>query len=140
MNKKIRNNKGFAIADVAVAVVILLIGISLLATIIYNTYGQIVATNNNALATYYAVEVIEKINSIDYNDETLNGNTITTNDGEILGINIDDKFDVTVNVTKYNTTEGNENKEDIIKIIEVIVEYLDFNVEKTLAIKSLKLV
>jgi len=128
--KKIKSENGFTAMDATISIIIVSLSLALISSIIYNTYTQALSTHKNSMATMYAVEILEKINKLDYNDESLEQNTIISN-GSILGINIDQGYQVNVNI--------NEEKEEFIKKITVIVSYEDENMNKNITIETLKL-
>ena len=137
--KNLRNNKGFTAIDAAIGVVILAIGISALGIIVYNTLNQVDSTQKNSVATFYAVQVLEKINELDYNDVYLaEGTATSTGTNKIIGLNVSEEFTVTLNIQNYNSTAGNTDKQDLIKIIDVTVSYEDNELEKNINIKTLK--
>ena len=137
--KNLKNNKGFTAIDAAIGVVILAIGISALGIIVYNTLNQVDSTQKNSVATFYAVQVLEKINELDYNDVYLaEGTATSTGTNKIIGLNVSEEFTVTLNIQNYNSTAGNTDKQDLIKIIDVTVSYEDNELEKNINIKTLK--
>ena len=137
--KNLRNNKGFTAIDAAIGVMILTIGISALGIIVYNTLNQVNSTQKNSVATFYAVQVLEKINELDYNDVYLaEGTATSTGTNKIIGLNVSEEFTVTLNIQNYNSTAGNTDKQDLIKIIDVTVSYEDNKLEKNINIKTLK--
>lgn len=125
MNKKeqiIKGNKGFTTADVAVAIIIITIFVGMIATIFYNFYLTTTAKNRNAMATNCLIDVIEQVKLIPYDeiDETRVNSLI---DALAKDETIPKGYTITVSVQKYNEIEGNEGKEDIIKILNVKAEY-----------------
>jgi len=138
---KLKSNKGFTELDVCVAIIITSIMIALISTIAYNTYTQLLATHRNSVATSYAVDVLEKINKLNYNDSSIaNGTYQTTSENSnILGIKINPRYTVVLNVQDHNKTSGNTAKRDLIKIITVAIAYEEAGIEKNIMIKTLKL-
>jgi len=138
---KLKSNKGFTELDVCVAIIITSIMIALISTIAYNTYTQLLATHRNSVATSYAVDVLEKINKLNYNDSSIaNGTYQTTSENSnILGIKINPRYTVVLNVQDNNKTSGNTAKRDLIKIITVAIAYEEAGIEKNIMIKTLKL-
>lgn len=136
--QRLKSEKGFTTMDATVAIVIVTLSLVLIATIIYNTYTQVLSTHKNSMATFYAVEVLEKVNKLEYYDVYLQQGTLTS-DKTILDIPIDTNYVVTLNIQDYNKQQGNTDKQDLIKTVEVIVEYTDNNMQKNISIKTLKL-
>lgn len=126
MNKcgkmKLKETKGFTTADVVVSVSIIVIFIGLITSLFYNFYLTTTAKNRNAIATTCLIDVIEEIKLMEY-DEVENNNLellIRTLEEDKT---IPDGYHVTANIQKYNEIEGNEDKSDLIKILNVTVEY-----------------
>lgn len=127
MNKykamKLKESKGFTTTDVVVSVSIIVIFIGLITSLFYNFYVTTTAKNRNAIATNCLIDVIEEIKLMKY-DEVENNNlellirTLEENK------RIPDGYHVATNIQKYNEIEGNENKSDLIKILNVTVEYI----------------
>lgn len=128
---KLKDEKGFSGIDITVAVIIIMLFMSLVGTVFYNITISSKALERKTEATYIAVDVIEKIKALDY-------------DGIIVGEYNDDGINYTVsnltgilkNNNQYNPTEGyslsvkienynpdNESDYDLVKIINVKVEY-----------------
>ena len=137
--QKLKSENGFSATDGTLAVIIVSVFLVLIASLIYNTYVQVLATHRNAMATLYAVEVLEAVNKLDYSDGSLNQGTTSTQGGSILGVSIDSNYLVELGIQDYNQTSGNTGKQDLIKIVEVAVSYMENNIQKNISIKTLKL-
>lgn len=133
MNKKIlKANNGISMTDVIIAMIILCMFVG----VIGNLYYQISLQSNfirlNTMAVYYTVKIAEDIDKMSYEEVT---NDLNTN----LKINyeIPDLFNITISVKNYN--EIDTTKEDIIKIVNIKVEY-EFNKQtKYYEIEKLKM-
>ena len=136
--QKLKSEKGFTAIDGTIAVIIISIGITLISTLIYNTYVQVLSAHKNSMATYYAVQILEKVNKLDYYDIYLKQGETTSN-SSILDVPIDDQYTITLNIQDYNKQAGNETKKDLIKIITVTVQYLDNNLNKNISIQTIKM-
>lgn len=127
MNKcgkmKLKESKGFTTADVVVSVGIIVIFIGLITSLFYNFYLTTTAKNRNAIATNCLIDVIEEIKLMKYEE-------VKSNNLELLigtleeNKTIPDGYHVTANIQKYNEIEGNQYKSDLIKILNVTVEYM----------------
>lgn len=144
MVQKLKSEEGFTTLDTAIALVIISISLILIANIIYNSYLQVLSTHRNAMATFYAVEILEKIQKLDYNDLYLKHGERTIEEipnedvNKILDIPIEKTYTANLKVEDYNKLAGNENKEDILKIVEVTVGYIENDINKNITIKTLK--
>lgn len=138
--KKLKSEKGFTTADATVAIIIITLSLSLIATLVYNSYVQVLSTHKSSMATFYAVQILEKVNKLEYYDVYLQeGTTTKTPEGTLLDIPIDNNYNATLNIQDYNKQEGNEDKQDLIKTVEVIISYTDNSEPKNISIKTLKL-
>lgn len=139
MIKKIKSENGFTTIDATIAIIIVSLALVLISSIVYNTYLQVLSTHKSAMSTFYLVQVLEKANKLDYNDINLNEGILTSEgENQILDIPIDANYVVTLNIKKYNKTEGNTDKLDLIKILEAKVSYTDNKLQKDIIIKTLK--
>lgn len=137
----LRSNQGFTALDATAAIVIVSLMITLISTITYNAYTQLLSTHKNAMATSYAVEILEKVNKLRYDDSSIANGTYQTSEDNptILGININSGYTAILGIQDYNKTAGNTTKRDLIKIVTAIIVYEDAGVEKNIMIKTLKL-
>lgn len=126
--QKYVDQKGVTQADIIVAVVIIILFVSVITTGFYNYYKSIQSKNRTTIATNIAVDVIENIEMLQYDEVTKeNINNIVEN----LKSNgsIPKSYTVTVDLQNYNETEGNMDKKDLIKILKVKVTYGDNDIE-----------
>lgn len=137
---KIKENKGFTGIDISVSIVIILITISIIATMMYNLYLSGAGIKRNVIATDYAINILETIESTDYEEVTFNNNEdeqlklkkkldeilkkeskISNN---IYNSNVNN-FDIEIIIEKYSDRFNNleVKKQDYIKIITVNIKY-----------------
>lgn len=141
---KIKQNKGFTGMDLSVSVIVILISVSIIATMIYNLYLSGSGIKRNVIATDYAINVLETIQAIEYSKVTFKEsnelknildtllktegtydsttNTYTANTSKINN-NYDNNYKIEVIIEKYSDKFNTGEKEDYIKIITVRVEY-----------------
>ena len=116
--KNITKNKGFTTADIVISVIIIMLFIGIITTLYYNFYITTSSKNRNAMATNYLIDIIEETKILKYDDATEEAvQNIITN------ANIPEGYTVTASIQKYNETEGNTDKIDLIKILKVNVQY-----------------
>ena len=130
--KKLKSNKGISMADVVIALLILIILSGVIGNILYQIAYNNAALRMNAIATDYAVKVAEYIDKIPYENVT-NEMQITTINGE----KIIDKFNVSIEVENYNNDDS--TKEDIIKKVIITVNYNILKETKNYKIQKLKI-
>lgn len=139
-----KQNNGFTTADLAVAVVILMIFVSLIATAFYNYYMSVTQKNRSAMATNCAIDVIEQTKKMNYEEvtqESINRlienlkNGIEIESGNTIFI--PQPYEVTAQVEKYNETQNNTTKQDLIKRLTVTVQYVAGNKMETIEMSKL---
>ena len=137
MKNKIKGQKGFASSDALIAVLIITLFSGLIATISYNIYLSNSSIKRMSKATSYIVDVFEYIDTIDY-DIVTKGELATyfnskyyigskpevkmLEDGENIQ-DINTPFKAEINIVKYNETEGNKDKLDLVQEITMTVRY-----------------
>ena len=111
----IKSNSGFTMTDLVVSLIIFLIFSGLVVTAFYSSYVVNSKTKITASATNYSIQILEDIDKITY-DEVQNGMENTYRQK----FSIPDGYSLKMKVTNYN--EGND-KEDLIKNVELTIEY-----------------
>lgn len=135
-----KNKKGVTTIDVAISLVIIMLFVSIFATLIFSVYISNQSVKRNTIATTYMTDIFEKINTLEYDDtRLLAGNYYEDDENKILDITIADGYSANLKITDYNKIEGNENKEDLIKIIELDINYKVGQSDKKLTAKTLKI-
>ncbi len=126
--QNIKRNKGFTTADIVVSIVVLMIFVGMITTLFYNFYLSTTAKNRNAMATNYIVDVIEEIKAMNYDEvqkDTQDSNSINNLIQQLEATKqIPKEYIITGEIQKYNQTEGNTDKKDLVKILTVRVEYM----------------
>ncbi|MFR2533668.1 MAG: hypothetical protein ACLTEH_02850 [Clostridia bacterium] len=131
--KKVKSNKGVMGTDIVVSLVVLTLFAGVIASLFADVFFQNVSIRMNALATNYAIKILEdtdKMSYIDVTQEQMNKN-LTNKYG------ISSNYNVTVKVENYSDMVS--NKKDIIKIITVTVKYTLKDQPYTYTVKKLKI-
>lgn len=115
---KIKAKRGFTTADIVISVIIIMLFIGIITTLYYNFYITTSSKNRNAMATNYLIDIIEEAKILKYED--IDEESIQN---IIINANIPESYAITASIQKYNETEGNTDKIDLIKILKVNVEY-----------------
>ena len=140
---KLRQNNGVVEMDVMMAMIIVVIFITMISMITINLYSSLVAMQKSAVCTDYAVKILENAELLPYTDDRLATGPYVKDYGqsnnEILGIIVDTNYKVELDITNYNQTSGNEDKQDLIKILDLKIYYQESNLEKNIEIKTLKI-
>lgn len=143
MKKQIlKEQKGFAVSDGLIALLIITLFSGLIATISYNIYLSNSSIKRMSKATEYIVDMFEYIDKIPYSEVT-NENLINYFNGkyyyeedrvtpktnaEVKLIENDTEtvntpFKAEISIVKYNQTEGNTDKLDLVQEITMTVNY-----------------
>lgn len=145
---KIKNNKGLTGVDVTIAVIILTIFVSLIANMFYNVSQIGNAVNRKSEATYVAVQIIEAMKHVNYDDlptgltedttainlEKLN--ELLTDENKIV---LKNGYSVDIKVENYKKIKGEtvgEELEDILKRVTVTVKYNEKAKEQTVELTT----
>ena len=126
-----KNNKGASVIDAVVSILILSMFVGIIGTLFYQIGYYSNLAKYNALATHYAVMVAEDIDKMSYESVTNQLNTII-----IPNYYIQDHFEVRLDVKNYNDRDN--TKEDILKIVTIIVDYNFKGRTETYKIEKLK--
>jgi Tfp pilus assembly protein PilE len=129
-------NKGITSIDVVISVIIVTLFASIIATLFYNLYITTTARKRNAIATNCLIDVIENVKMMEYSDVDDSGVSKVVQD--LINDNtIPQGYNVTSSITKYNETEGNTDKKDLVKILKVSVNYKLGSKEEKIEISTL---
>ena len=118
--------------DVVIGMLILCLFVGVIGGLFYQIGLNSKIMESNALATNYAIKIAEDIDKMAYDDVTNNLNSTL-----LTGYNIQDNFSVNIDVKNYN--ESDPSKEDIIKIVEITVNYNIFDRDEIYKVKKLKI-
>lgn len=137
---KLRDNKGFSEIDIGIALVILLIMFSLVASLFYNFGTSTKGLERENRATHIAIQTIELLKIADYR-QIEDGMTIeqlmqAVDLEDDYKIEVQNGYKVEINVQKHNEIEGNEELEDFIKIVTVKVKYNVNNIEQKIELTT----
>ena len=141
MKKFLKEQKGFAASDALIAVLIIVLFSGLIATISYNIYISNSSIKRMSKATNYIVDLFEYIDKINYEDVTkekltnyfnnkyyyAEDGTTPKTDAEVkikeAEENVHTPFKAEISIVKYNETEGNTDKLDLVQEITMTVRY-----------------
>ena len=118
IKEHINSEKGIAASDIVIGIIIIIMFISIITTIFYNYYVSAESKKRKAVATNIVIDIIENVEATKYSEVT---------DASIENIkkeaNKQPGYKVTTTLKKYKDEAGNESKLDLIKILNVKVEY-----------------
>lgn len=126
LQKKIKSNKGFTIQDIIVAMTVLVLFTGIIGGSFVAIYKTQAETKLSSSATLYAIQIIENIDKISYDD---------VKDGDLrtwrTDYGIPDIMNLDLDVSAYN-----EN--DTIKIVKLTISYEFSGKTQTLVLEKLK--
>lgn len=141
MKNKIREQKGFVASDALIALLIIVLFSGLVATISYNIYLSNSSIKRMSKATGYIVDMFEYIDKTNY-DYLTKENLVSyfnikyyyaedkvtpKSDAEVklkeTDENVETPYKAEINIVKYNETEGNIDKLDLVQEITMTVKY-----------------
>lgn len=128
--KKIKNNKGVSLADVAAAIVIMTLLAGTIGNMFYQVYYNVSKVRLNAIAINNAVKILEDTDKLAY--EEVDNNMLENND-----YNLPENVQASINVEKYS--DINPDKKDIIKIITLTINYTLGEETEEITFKKLKI-
>lgn len=135
---QIKSNKGVVGTDLSIAVIILVLFITILTTIFYQIGRSNLETKRNAVATDYAVAILEKISLMPYDEfiqEDTDLNALCSYNEESSEGKIVVSKGYEVNITK---SEEDKDKEEYLKEVTVTIRYTVANQEKEVTMTTLK--
>lgn len=132
LKKLIKSNKGFTMQDLIIAMLIITIFVGLVSSLMYSVYYINIKTDLTSQMSTYAVQILEDIDKIAYEEVTPS-----------LASTYKEKFSIpagfNINIEVSNYGEGMENIEDIIKIVKLSISYNLRGEEQTFSVQRLKI-
>ena len=95
-----------------------MIFVGIITSLFYNFYITTNSKNRNAIATNYIIDIVEEIKLIDYED--IDQQSV---EEVISNMEIPASYTIVGQLQRYNETEGNTDKADLIKILKITAEY-----------------
>lgn len=150
---KFKNEKGFVVTDITVAIIILLLFMSLISVLFFNITKNSKDIERESQATYIATEIIEAIKSKQYDDvELTNGEQEIVKSGanyiyqgtenSVLlerDIKLETGYSSTIKIENYVPEKYKDDdtaNTDLIKIVIVNVNYKLGGEIKTVTLKT----
>lgn len=130
------SEKGFTTTDIIISVIIIVLFISIITTSFYNYYISIQAKDRKTMAINIIIDVIENVEIMNY--DNINQDSINSlvdnlkNNGTIPN-----NYNINTILQNYNEIEGNEGKQDLIKILTVTINYSIGNKTENIEISRL---
>ena len=136
--KYLKKNNGFTGIDIALAVLIITIFMSVITSLYINLYTSNVEILRREQALGYAISILAKTDELYYNE--VNNETfkvIEESNGEksIAGIDIARGYDVNINIETYEPEDGDI---DVVKTINLTLSYEVGNKQKSIDFTKIK--
>ena len=133
MKELIKNklNRGVTLTDLVIAILIIGIFTGILTNSFTKIYRNNIYIKENEQAQYYAIRTLEDIDRMPYKNVK---STLTEELTEKYNI---DRNYLSIDVENYN--KDDQNKEDIIKIVTVTINYKVLNENRQYSIKKIKI-
>ncbi len=96
MDRVFRRNNGFTLVDLALAMVVIIVFVSVMTSIMYSLYISTTEAKRTAVAVNYAVDIFEKIGIMPYIN--VNVNNVLTSISETKNIKIIDENEATATI------------------------------------------
>ena len=133
MNKIIKINvksqKGFTIQDLIIAFFIITLFVGIITTMMFNLYKLNIKLNTTSQMVTYAVQILEDVDKIAYEDVN-NG----MENNYINKFSIQNGYKLKIDVSKYG-----ENLEDVIKIVNLTISYKILDETEEFTVQRLKI-
>jgi len=126
----LNEQKGIMISDVIIAILVILLFGGVITSLMYNIVLESAKTKANSQEIDLATEIFEDIEKSAFSDVTEENIISFINDrydpnqvtaGKSIE-SLNSKYKIMVTVTPYSELEGNEDKLDLIKIIELKIQ------------------
>ena len=129
---KIKSEYGFTMQDLLIACFIFVLFAGLIGTLMYNVYDTNIRASLTSQMCIYAVQILEDIDKISYEDAQLK-----TGQDYKEQFSIPEGFNIELQFTNY--AENQENIEDVIKIVNLKISYNIAGKTEKFSVKRLKI-
>ena len=126
----VKSESGFTMTDLVIALIIFAIFTGLICTLMYNAFRIEMQTKMAGNANFYAIEILEDIDKISY-DDVVNGMESRYK----AKFSISDNYNIKLEVSNYD--EGGA-KENLIKNVKLTITYKLDNSTENLIINKIK--
>lgn len=127
--KKANNDNGIMASDAIIAILIILLFSGFIISLITSITREKIKIKQNSFTTEVVTKIFEYVESLPYSEVTEEKLIEYVNSQNKKSVSAGTSLDslsttckVQINVTRYNQTEGNQDKLDFIKIVTVIVD------------------
>lgn len=128
----LKSNKGFTMQDLLIACFIITLFVGIISTMMFSAYKTNMTANLMSQMTMYAVQILEDIDKISYEDVQSK-----TEQEYRTQFQIPAGFGIDIQISNYG--EGVENIQDLIKIVKLTIFYSFQGNTEELTINRLKI-
>lgn len=128
----LKSNKGFTMQDLLIACFIITLFVGIISTMMFSAYKTNMTANLMSQMTMYAVQILEDIDKISYEDVQSK-----TEQEYRTQFQIPAGFGIDIQISNYG--EGVENIQDLIKIVKLTISYSFQGNTEELTINRLKI-
>lgn len=125
----IKSQKGFTMQDLLIASFIITLFVGIIATMMFNVYKLNVKLNSTTQMVTYAVQILEDIDKIAYEDVNAG-----MENNYINKFSIPSGYNLKIDISKYG-----ENLEDVIKIVNLTISYKILDETEEFTVQRLKI-
>lgn len=145
IKSRLKGKRGIITSDAVISIIVVMLFTGVIMSLMVNVVLETQKIKMNSQQTDLAIEVLEHIKTLSYN-ETTESNLIAYINTKNLDYvsagtateSLTTPYKIAIDVQNYNETEGNRDKLDIIKIIEVRVETVLNDKEYSTVISTIK--
>lgn len=135
---KNKKNKGVAGIDVSIAIGIIVIFSSVIASMFYNIDIIKKEITRKSEATYLSITIIEALKQTSYTDIPEGEIKLSeTTLEELKKISIPNGYEAKINIQNYKTLKNDDKLEDIIKKLQVTVSYKSNKEDKSVKLETI---
>ncbi len=144
---KMKNNSGITGVDITISIIILVLFISLITNMFYNVGITSKKVSRKSEATYLAIQVIEALKQIEYDQlplgETEENKNMTLDELNLIletagkqKIELQNGYSLEINVENYRNQEGDNTLLDIIKVVTAKVNYTERKKQQSIELST----
>lgn len=129
IKKILKKEKGIIVSDAIIAILIILLFVGIITTLLVNIVLESTKIKINSGQLDFATEILEYIEKLPYQDVTeenlinyINNKNSKQVSAGTTTAELTTTYKIGINVQSYNQIAGNEEKLDIIKLVNLTIE------------------
>ena len=133
---KIKNNHGFTGIDISISLIVMVLFVSLIASLLYNFHMSSQGINRKTDATYLAIQVLENLKQMNYDDIIEDSNGGMTVENLEKAVDIPSGYKVQLNIQNYREIANDSSLKDLIKVAKVTIQYTLGNIHEEVSMST----